>query len=70
MYFSGTDIEQRKEASQTINIKKPHGGTTQKCHNFFMSEPRENMHQSVPVSTSIFWGKQDAPEQLDVHKQH
>lgn len=36
----------------------------------FMSEANENMHRSVPVSTSIFSGKQDPSEQLDVHKQH
>lgn len=35
-----------------------------------MSEAKENMHRSVPVSLSIFSGKQNPPEQLDTHKQH
>lgn len=69
MYFSGTDTEQRKEASQAINIKKLHATTLKSAVIFFMSEANEDLHWSVFVSASMFSGKQDLSEQLDVHKQ-
>lgn len=69
MYFSGTDIEQRKEASQAINIKKLHATTLKSALIFFMSDANKDLRWSVFVSTSIFSGKQDPPEQLDVRKQ-
>lgn len=60
-----------RERKQAINIKKnqPMAAKFKSAIIYFMSETKEIMHWSVPISTSIFSGKQDPPEQLDVHKQ-